>query len=191
MIRKIPNDTKSFHFYNANPKNLRTGDCVIRAISLATACSWEATYQNLFDIAMQTKRLANEVETFNEYLKRIEDRFCFIFHFVFILLLFVGLGFGVFAFPSQRLYYSKFPVVLSTGFGRFLLNNLNTFWRAFLLDRSIVQGNPKVYLNIENQATTRNWHKERENMSFWRKERHRKTRSQCSLRIIIRQYPML
>ena len=35
MTRKLPKDTEYFHYNNANPKNKHTGDCVIRAISLA------------------------------------------------------------------------------------------------------------------------------------------------------------
>lgn len=33
---KIPNNTESFHYYNANPKNKNVGDCVVRAIAFAT-----------------------------------------------------------------------------------------------------------------------------------------------------------
>lgn len=34
-------DTKTFHFYNANPKNRFTGDCVYRALTAATGYKWE------------------------------------------------------------------------------------------------------------------------------------------------------
>lgn len=27
MIKNIPKDTKYFHYYNANPKGIRAGDC--------------------------------------------------------------------------------------------------------------------------------------------------------------------
>jgi len=36
-----------FVYYNANPKNNRVGDCVIRAISKATGMSWEETYTEI------------------------------------------------------------------------------------------------------------------------------------------------
>ena len=39
MKAKKRKDTKYMHFYNANPENNKTGDCVIRAISVATGKS--------------------------------------------------------------------------------------------------------------------------------------------------------
>lgn len=33
-------DTKTFHFFNANPKNRCTGDCVYRALTVATGREW-------------------------------------------------------------------------------------------------------------------------------------------------------
>lgn len=71
MIRKRPSETESFHFYNANPKDLRAADCVIRAICTATGASWEQVYRGLFDIAIQMKRVATETEAYSEYLSRI------------------------------------------------------------------------------------------------------------------------
>lgn len=38
-------DTKTFHYYNANPKNRLTTDCVVRAI--ATAVIWEDAYNTV------------------------------------------------------------------------------------------------------------------------------------------------
>ena len=34
-------DTKTFHYFNANPKNRMTGDCVYRALTVATGRKWE------------------------------------------------------------------------------------------------------------------------------------------------------
>jgi len=34
-------NTKTYHYYNANPKGLYTGDCRYRAYALATGISWE------------------------------------------------------------------------------------------------------------------------------------------------------
>ena len=40
--RRIPADTETFHFHNANPKGIRNGgDCTDRAIALATGIKWE------------------------------------------------------------------------------------------------------------------------------------------------------
>lgn len=55
MIRKIPEDTYYFHFYNANPKGRRESDCCIRAISLALDCTWDEALQKLVDIAIKYK----------------------------------------------------------------------------------------------------------------------------------------
>ena len=34
-------DTSTFHYFNANPKNRKTGDCVYRALTAATGRKWE------------------------------------------------------------------------------------------------------------------------------------------------------
>ncbi|MBQ6518676.1 MAG: hypothetical protein IJI14_08150 [Anaerolineaceae bacterium] len=41
--RKIPPDTPYFHYHNANPYGKITGDCLHRAISLATGVDWKKT----------------------------------------------------------------------------------------------------------------------------------------------------
>lgn len=68
---KVLKDTKWFKFYNANPKNRRAGDCVIRAIATATEQSWEDVMQGLFEIAMKDKRVINEKECYAKYLKQL------------------------------------------------------------------------------------------------------------------------
>lgn len=69
MIRKIPPETKTFHFYNANPKNRRTGDCVVRALSLALEQSWEDTLTGLFHVSLKVKSVPNSDDTYPAYLK--------------------------------------------------------------------------------------------------------------------------
>ena len=56
---KVLKDTKWFKFHNANPKNRRSGDCVIRAISTATGKSWEEVLTDLCKLALQEKRIPN------------------------------------------------------------------------------------------------------------------------------------
>ncbi len=51
--QKYP-DTKTFHFYNANPKNRITGDCRIRAISTATGVEYNKVVLALALIQMET-----------------------------------------------------------------------------------------------------------------------------------------
>lgn len=40
-MKKIPEDNKYFHYYNANPKGKDTNDCVYRALSLFLNVTWE------------------------------------------------------------------------------------------------------------------------------------------------------
>lgn len=70
-IRKRPKDDTYFSFYNHNPKDRRTGDCVIRAIGLATSQSWEGTLQDLCECALKYKLSPLSVENFNKYLKTL------------------------------------------------------------------------------------------------------------------------
>lgn len=55
--------------YNANPKNLKTSDCVIRALSKATGKSWDEVYKELFEIGYKKKRLLNDSHVYNQFLK--------------------------------------------------------------------------------------------------------------------------
>lgn len=47
-------ETKTFHFFNANPKNRITGDCRIRAISTATEIPYNAVVLALALIQIET-----------------------------------------------------------------------------------------------------------------------------------------
>lgn len=60
--------TRTFQFYNANPKNRIAGDCVIRAISTATRRSWDDTYRGLFEVGFKAKRSMTEKDTYTAYL---------------------------------------------------------------------------------------------------------------------------
>lgn len=46
----------AFIFHNENPKNLLTGDCVIRAISLVANSTWQDVY---IELAMQGMKMAD------------------------------------------------------------------------------------------------------------------------------------
>lgn len=70
MIRNIPKDTKYFHYYNANPKGIRAGDCAIRALSLALNQTWEDTLQGLTAVALKCKRSPTETTTIAKYLNQ-------------------------------------------------------------------------------------------------------------------------
>lgn len=47
-------ETSTFHYYNANPKNRITGDCRIRAISLACEISYNQVVMDLAKIQCET-----------------------------------------------------------------------------------------------------------------------------------------
>lgn len=50
---KYPN-TSTFFYYNANPKNRITNDCVYRAISFATELSWEQVVKMYYEVVLET-----------------------------------------------------------------------------------------------------------------------------------------
>lgn len=52
-LDKYP-DTKYFHYHNQNPKNRITGDCVYRAISLATGISYNKVVMDAADMQCRT-----------------------------------------------------------------------------------------------------------------------------------------
>lgn len=55
--------------YNNNPKNKKTGDCVIRAISFATKKSWENTYKELAELGIKNCLILNDTNNWRKYLK--------------------------------------------------------------------------------------------------------------------------
>lgn len=66
---KIPNDTTTFKYYNANPKNKRTTDCVIRAICVALDQSYEQTVKELTDVWLSTGYDMSDTKCFGKYLE--------------------------------------------------------------------------------------------------------------------------
>ena len=46
-------NTRTFQYYNANPKNRITGDCVIRALCTAMGKPYETVYRELFEFSMK------------------------------------------------------------------------------------------------------------------------------------------
>ena len=58
-----------FIYTNPNPTEKRTGDCVIRAISIITDKSWEFTYMELCKEGLLMADLPNENAVWASYLK--------------------------------------------------------------------------------------------------------------------------
>lgn len=71
-IRKMPEDTNTFTFYNANPKNKKVNDGIVRAVSVVTQKSWERVYQDLFDIGMEMSRPPEDARVVSKYLEDLD-----------------------------------------------------------------------------------------------------------------------
>ena len=61
-------DELKFVKKNANPKTHTTGDCVIRALSLALNQQWEETFEDLCKIAKKKCRMPNDQKVYESYL---------------------------------------------------------------------------------------------------------------------------
>jgi len=61
----------NFEKINLNPKELKTNDCVIRAIAYAIHDSWENVYQDLCELGLKLKRMPNDKKVFEKYLDKI------------------------------------------------------------------------------------------------------------------------
>lgn len=66
---KIPKDTKYFHYFNENPKNRKTGDCVIRALTSALQLPYWDILDGLVDTTKKYGYEVTTVENFDRYLK--------------------------------------------------------------------------------------------------------------------------
>lgn len=68
-----------FRYYNANPRGRHVNDCTVRAISLATGRTWDATYKELSDFAQAQAIMLDDVIYIDEFLSRnftkVNDRF--------------------------------------------------------------------------------------------------------------------
>lgn len=56
---------------NPNPRGIYVGDCVVRAIAIATSTSWDHTYIMLFLEGFIIKNFGDANEVWGSYLKRI------------------------------------------------------------------------------------------------------------------------
>lgn len=62
-------ETNTFHYYNANPKNRFTGDCVVRALCVAMEKPYEEVYRELLESALKTGYSVASKENYDRYLK--------------------------------------------------------------------------------------------------------------------------
>lgn len=66
--QKYP-ETKTFHYYNANPKNRITGDCTFRAIATALEKTWEEVVMEMAELSCRTGYAINDSKGIERYLK--------------------------------------------------------------------------------------------------------------------------
>lgn len=59
-----------FKEVNLNPKNKKTGDCVIRAIANAEQKEWDIVYMRLCSIGLRLCELPNCKRTYEKYLEQ-------------------------------------------------------------------------------------------------------------------------
>ena len=64
-------EKKNYHYYNCNPHQKFTDDCVIRAICSSTGESWDDTIRELTEYSIRTGYMLNTPECYSKYL---EDR---------------------------------------------------------------------------------------------------------------------
>lgn len=62
-------ETKTFHYYNANPKNRITGDCTFRAFTLAMNQDYNQTVMEMAELMCKTGYALNDSKGEAEYLK--------------------------------------------------------------------------------------------------------------------------
>lgn len=58
----------SYIYFNANPKNNKTGDCVIRAISKALSLPYNIVYRELAEFGIEHSLMLNSKECYEKYL---------------------------------------------------------------------------------------------------------------------------
>lgn len=64
-------ETGTYTYYNNNPKNRITGDCVIRAISLFTGKTYKETLLDLYVMSCETGYMLNDKKCYEKYLSKL------------------------------------------------------------------------------------------------------------------------
>lgn len=62
-------ETRTFHYYNANPKNRITGDCVFRAFALAMEQDYNTTVMEMAELMCKTGYAMNDSKGEAKYLE--------------------------------------------------------------------------------------------------------------------------
>ena len=56
--------------FNPNPSGSNVGDCVIRALSLATGSDWDSTYLELANLGFEMRDMPSANHVWGEFLRR-------------------------------------------------------------------------------------------------------------------------
>ena len=65
----MSNDTEYYRYWNENPKNHKTGDCVIRALSSVYDMTWDGVIDALVPYAHKYKQMIDCPECYGKFLK--------------------------------------------------------------------------------------------------------------------------
>ena len=66
-----------FKYYNTNPLNILTDDCVLRAISVAEGISWDECQRKLSYLSNKEGLLLNDIGFVEQYLDDRYNRKCY------------------------------------------------------------------------------------------------------------------
>lgn len=69
-MKKIPANTSFYTYYNANPLGKKTGDCVIRALSLTPGSTWFIVFDELCEIARDLACTPTDDAVWDAWLKK-------------------------------------------------------------------------------------------------------------------------
>ena len=67
-MEKYP-ETKTFHYYNANPKGRITGDCCFRAMAVALNQDYNETLKEMVEVMCKTGYALNDTKGVEAYFK--------------------------------------------------------------------------------------------------------------------------
>lgn len=68
-------DNETFAYTNTHPKKSKTtGDCVFRALSIATGKDWLTIYDELYTLGREVLAPSNDKKTYAKYLDQIGSR---------------------------------------------------------------------------------------------------------------------
>lgn len=71
VLKNIDNNHSPLQYFNANPSEKNTNDCVIRAICTGTGMEWDEVLDGLTACAKKYKLMVNDPDLYSKYLKEI------------------------------------------------------------------------------------------------------------------------